>query len=120
MGELPNSHGRTLTDKSYVIHGIRSVFDYVILPLIAGILLLYFLKEQRYSGIIFCAIPILIYQLAESIYDVLLFPEYYKMNYIIWRTKLTGIPSLSFSLIGSLIAIYLNRKRFNKSENKEK
>ena len=24
MGELPNSHGRTLTDKSYVIHGILS------------------------------------------------------------------------------------------------
>jgi hypothetical protein len=22
MGELPNSHGRTLTDKSYVLHGI--------------------------------------------------------------------------------------------------
>jgi hypothetical protein len=24
MGELPNSHGRTLTDKSYVMHGILS------------------------------------------------------------------------------------------------
>ena len=24
MGELPNSHGRTLTDKSFVIHGIRT------------------------------------------------------------------------------------------------
>jgi hypothetical protein len=22
VGELPNSHGRTLTDKSYVLHGI--------------------------------------------------------------------------------------------------
>jgi tripartite-type tricarboxylate transporter receptor subunit TctC len=26
VGELPNSHGRTLTDKSYVIHGIQSAF----------------------------------------------------------------------------------------------
>ncbi len=25
VGELPNSHGRTLTDKSYVIHGIRTL-----------------------------------------------------------------------------------------------
>jgi hypothetical protein len=24
MGELPNSHGRTLTDESYVMHGILS------------------------------------------------------------------------------------------------
>ena len=24
VGELPNSHGRTLTDESYVVHGIRS------------------------------------------------------------------------------------------------
>jgi hypothetical protein len=24
MGELPNSHGRTLTDKSYVMHSILS------------------------------------------------------------------------------------------------
>jgi hypothetical protein len=28
VGELPNSHGRTLTDKSYVIHGIRSILFY--------------------------------------------------------------------------------------------
>jgi hypothetical protein len=25
-GELPNSHGRTLTDKSFVIHGIRTQY----------------------------------------------------------------------------------------------
>jgi hypothetical protein len=25
VGELPNSHGRTLTDKSYVLHGIPYV-----------------------------------------------------------------------------------------------
>jgi hypothetical protein len=23
VGELPNSHGRTLTDESYVLHGIQ-------------------------------------------------------------------------------------------------
>ena len=31
-GELPNSHGRTLTDKSFVIHGIRT--PYLILPIL--------------------------------------------------------------------------------------
>ena len=38
MGELPNSHGRTLTDESYVIHGILSGTEsrsaFVPLPLI--------------------------------------------------------------------------------------
>ncbi len=27
MGELPNSHGRTLTDKSYDIHGMRLLYE---------------------------------------------------------------------------------------------
>jgi hypothetical protein len=31
MGELPNSHGRTLTDKSYVLHGIPYLSMKVIL-----------------------------------------------------------------------------------------
>src|SRR5450756_1368554 len=28
MGELPNSHGWTLTSKSYVLHGIRTLVKY--------------------------------------------------------------------------------------------
>jgi len=30
MGELPNSHGRTLTDKSYVLHGIPKVGEVIV------------------------------------------------------------------------------------------
>ena len=32
-GELPNSRGRTLTDKSYVIHGIRTFLKLGVYPM---------------------------------------------------------------------------------------
>jgi len=109
-------------DLSYVVlrvGNVRSdlellsvVLMFIILPLIIGALLLLFLKEKRYSGIIYCIIFVLVHEAILLVWDIVfLSKEYDVVKEALIRFKHVGSFALLFSTIGGLGAICINRKR---------
>lgn len=91
---------------------LSAISMFAILPTIIAILLLLFLKEQRYAGSLYCVIPVLVYAVVELVSDALFLPKNYDIiESTFLRFKLVGICSLLLSIIGGLIGVHINRRK---------
>ncbi len=96
--------------------GFEIFFVIFLMPLIFGIVIMSILNEQRFIGVAYLTISIMMYQVIFAIQVLFTTPKDLNPVVIISRVFFSkGIVMIFSSFLGGLIAIYLKKRKSNKS-----